>query len=70
VTPAAAPLVPLLPGLQPLEPQTGEVAYRNLRVVDLKPLLRQRGLPLSGSKAHLVQRLVADDAKKARASSV
>lgn len=68
-TPSAAPLIPLLPGLQPLQPQTGEVAYRNMRVVDLKPLLRQRGLPLSGNKAELVQRLVADDAKKARASS-
>ena len=34
-----------------------EADYAALRVVDLKALLRERGLPVSGRKAELVARL-------------
>jgi hypothetical protein len=34
-----------------------ELDYSALRVVDLKALLRERGLPVSGRKAELVARL-------------
>ena len=37
--------------------------YAKLRVVDLKKILKERGLPLSGKKADLVTRLKEHDAK-------
>lgn len=44
---------------------TAEAAsdYHELTVLDLKDELVARGLTVSGSKAELVERLVADDAK-------
>ena len=42
-------------GLQ--EAGGAELDYSALRVVDLKALLRERGLPVSGRKAELVARL-------------
>jgi hypothetical protein len=68
VPPVAAPH--LSAGFLPQLPQqTGALGYRNTRVVDLKVILRQRGLSTSGLKAQLVDRLVADDAKKAASAS-
>lgn len=38
--------------------------YTNLKVPDLKKLLSERGLGVSGNKADLVARLTEDDTKK------
>ena len=47
------------PGNLP-EAQPGQ-EYSALKVAELKPLLKARGLPVSGRKADLVARLEADD---------
>lgn len=38
--------------------------YASLKVPDLKKLLGERALPISGNKADLVARLQEDDGKK------
>lgn len=44
--------------------------YNSLKVPDLKKLLSERSLPLSGNKADLIGRLQADDSKKAGSSGM
>jgi SAP domain-containing ribonucleoprotein len=39
--------------------------YSQLKVPDLKKLLQERGLVISGNKADLIARLQEDDSKKA-----
>ncbi len=39
--------------------------YTQLKVPDLKKILQERGLVISGNKADLIARLQEDDAKKA-----
>ena len=38
------------------------MAYENLTVAELKELLRERGLPVSGKKADLIARLSESEA--------
>ena len=41
--------------------QIEEDSYSSMTVTELRVLLGQRGLPVSGTKAELVARLIADD---------
>jgi SAP domain-containing ribonucleoprotein len=41
------------------------VDYSQLKVPDLKKVLQERGLVISGNKADLISRLQEDDSKKA-----
>lgn len=43
--------------------------YEDMKVVDLKEILRQRGLPVSGTKAVLIMRLELSDAEATSVSS-
>ena len=43
--------------------------YSKEKVPDLKKLLQERGLVISGNKADLIARLQEDDAKKAGSST-
>jgi hypothetical protein len=43
--------------------------YNSLKVPDLKKLLTERALPLSGNKADLIARLQENDSKKAPSSA-
>jgi hypothetical protein len=43
--------------------------YNSLKVPDLKKILTERALPLSGNKADLIARLQEDDKKKAPVSA-
>ena len=46
-----------------------KMAYEDLTVPELKELLRERGLPLSGKKADLIARLSeAEEPQEAQAS--
>ncbi len=44
--------------------------YNSLKVPDLKKLLGERGLVISGNKAYLIARLQEDDSKKNGAAAV
>lgn len=47
----------------PVEPVAP--SYEEMTVTDLRVILEQRGLPVSGVKTELIQRLVDDDAAQA-----
>lgn len=51
-----------IPGPNPMQStEEQRAAYDNLLLEDLRELTRQRGLPVSGNKPDLIERLVADD---------
>lgn len=62
-TPLPQPQLAAAAATQPMDPS---LVYRNRTVVDLKALLRSRGLRQTGLKADLVRRLVEDDAKRGK----
>ena len=51
------------PGLQAYEPisdrhkNSDEIDYNSMKVVELKELLKEKELPVSGTKAELIKRL-------------
>jgi len=47
---------------QPVSPPAEEQNYKTMTVVMLKEVLRGKGLKMSGKKAQLIERLLADDA--------
>ena len=55
--PAAEPRAAKQPARKPAKTQTLEIDPDELTVKELREMLTERGLPLSGTKSELVQRL-------------